>query len=221
MHTPSEDEPGTVPLAVTRAQPRAEHPLAAMSATPSPPVESVDGANGSNGHRVQDQVGQPWLKRYRLSGPWRRRLTLAAWPVGLAAAGVVLFLCYLAVSRTLAVTSDGASNAVQAWDMLHGNPLLRGWTVTDVSFYTTELPEYMIVEWVHGLNADVLHVSAAISYALVVLTGGLLGRAGPEAARALSASSSPPGSWSRPSLAQACSSWSSSPITSVPRFRCC
>ena len=60
--------------------------------------------------------------------------------------------------------------------MLHGNPLLRGWTVTDVSFYTTELPEYMIVEAVRGLNADVLHVSAAITYTLVVLTGGLLGR---------------------------------------------
>ena len=176
MHTPSEDEPGTTPLAATRAQPRAEHPLAAISATPAPPVDSVDGANGSSGHRVQEQVSRPWLKRYRPSEPWRRRLILAAWPVGLAAAGVALFLCYLAVSRTLAVTSDGASNALQAWDMLHGNPLLRGWTVTDVSFYTTELPEYMIVEWVHGLNTDVLHVSAAITYALVVLTGGLLGR---------------------------------------------
>ena len=99
-----------------------------------------------------------------------------AWPVGLAAAGVALYLCYLAVSRTEEVTSDGASNALQAWAMLHGNPLLRGWTVTDVSFYTTELPEYMIVEWVRGLNADVLHASAAITYTLVVLTGGLLGR---------------------------------------------
>ncbi len=68
----------------------------------------------------------------RLSGPWLRRLILVAWPVGLAAAGVVLYLCYLALSRTEEVTSDGASIALQAWDMLHGNPLLRGWTVTDV-----------------------------------------------------------------------------------------
>ena len=60
--------------------------------------------------------------------------------------------------------------------MLHGNPLLRGWTVTDVSFYTTELPEYMLVEHFRGLNADVLHVSAAISYTLVVLTGAMLAR---------------------------------------------
>src|SRR5216683_1280435 len=105
--------------------------------------------------------------------PWLIRL---AWLAGLIAAGIGLYLCYLYVSRTARVGSDGASNALQAWDMLHGNPLLRGWTVTDVSFYTTELPEYMLVELVRGLNADVLHVSAAISYTLVVLTGAMLAR---------------------------------------------
>ena len=183
MYTPPEDEPGTMPLAIARARARTMSPLAAASAKP---VETVDGAdaNGSNGHRsLLEQIGRPrfrWprprFKWPRLSGPWLRRAILVAWPVGLAAAGIVLYLCYLAVSRTEEVTSDGASNALQAWDMLHGNPLLRGWTVTDVSFYTTELPEYMIVEWVRGLNADVLHASAAITYTLVVLTGGLLGR---------------------------------------------
>src|SRR6266849_4666098 len=105
--------------------------------------------------------------------PWLIRL---AWLAGLIVAGIGLYLCYLHVSRTARVGSDGASNALQAWDMLHGNPLLRGWTVTDVSFYTTELPEYMMVEMVRGLHADVLHVSAAISYTLVVLTGAMLAR---------------------------------------------
>jgi hypothetical protein len=174
MHTPSDDEPGTMPLAIARA--RAVRPLAAVSAEP---LEGVDGAgaNGTNGHtQPREQAGRPRFKLPRLSGPWRRWLILVAWPVGLAAAGVVLYLCYLAVSRTEEVTSDGASIALQAWDMLHGNPLLRGWTATDVTFYTTELPEYMIVEWIRGLNADVLHASAAITYTLVVLTAGLLGR---------------------------------------------
>jgi hypothetical protein len=60
--------------------------------------------------------------------------------------------------------------------MLHGNPLLRGWTLTDVSFYTTELPEYVIVEAIRGLHADVLHVSAAITYTLLVVAAGLLAR---------------------------------------------
>ena len=178
MHTPSEDESGTAPLAVVRAQAGAKKPLA-ISAAPVAPPESADGADAddSDGHRhPPEQVSRPRVKLPRLSGPWLRRLILVAWPVGLAAAGVALYLCYLALSRTEEVTSDGASNALQAWAMLHGNPLLRGWTVTDVSFYTTELPEYMIVEWVRGLNADVLHASAAITYTLVVLTAGLLGR---------------------------------------------
>jgi hypothetical protein len=105
--------------------------------------------------------------------PWLIRL---AWLAGLIAVGIGLYLCYLHVSRTARVSSDGASNALQAWAMLHGNPMLRGWTVTDVSFYTTELPEYMLVEYFRGLNADVLHMSAAISYTLVVLTGAMLAR---------------------------------------------
>ena len=191
MDTPPEDEPGTMPLAIARARARTMSPPAASaaSAASAQPVETADGAdaNGSNGHRsLLEQIGRPrftWprlsrprFKWPRLSGPWLRRASLVAWPVGLAAAAVALYLCYLALSRTEEVTSDGASNALQAWAMLHGNPLLRGWTVTDVSFYTTELPEYMIVEWVRGLNADVLHASAAITYTLVVLTGGLLGR---------------------------------------------
>jgi hypothetical protein len=186
MYTPPEDEPGTMPLAIARARARTMNPLATA---PAKPGESVDGAdaNGNNGHRgLLQRIGGPRFKwprfkwpRFkwpRLSGPWLRRVVLVAWPVGLAAAGVALYLCYLAVSRTEEVTSDGASIALQAWDMLHGNPLLRGWTATDVTFYTTELPEYMIVEWVRGLNADVLHASAAITYTLVVLAGGLLGR---------------------------------------------
>ena len=107
---------------------------------------------------------------------WVRWLTWLAWPIGLLEAAIVLFVCYLHVSRTEAVSSDGASNALQAWDMLHGNLLLHGWTLTDVSFYTTELPEYMIVEAIRGLHADVLHVSAAVTYTLLVLTGGLLAR---------------------------------------------
>ena len=45
--------------------------------------------------------------------------------------------------------------------MLHGNPLLRGWWLSDVSFYTTELPEYMLVELARGLNPGVIHAVGA------------------------------------------------------------
>src|SRR5271156_148790 len=113
-----------------------------------------------------------------LGSSWARwtAISWVRWTAGYALAGVVLYLCYLWLSRTQPVISDGASNTLEAWDMLHGNLLLRGWTLSDVSFYTTELPEYMIVEAVRGLNADVLHASAAITYTLLVLTAGLLGR---------------------------------------------
>ena len=104
---------------------------------------------------------------------WPRRM---AWPVVFAAAAVVLFAAYLRQAQTVPVMSDGASNALQAWDLLHGNLLLRGWTVSDVSFYTTELPQYMLVELIHGLNADVVHIAAAMTYTLLVLGTALLAR---------------------------------------------
>jgi hypothetical protein len=102
-----------------------------------------------------------------------RRL-LAAIALGGAAAG--LFACYLRLSATFAVGSDGASNALEAWGLLHGNWLLRGWTLTDVSFYTTELPEYAVVELARGLHPDVVHIAAAITYTLLVLTAAALAR---------------------------------------------
>jgi hypothetical protein len=102
----------------------------------------------------------------------RSCLIAAAWLAGALAA----FVCYFWLARTRAVDSDGASQALQAWDMLHGNPLLRGWWLSDVSFYTTELPQYMLVELVRGLNADVVDVAAAMTFTLVLLLGALLAK---------------------------------------------
>jgi hypothetical protein len=96
----------------------------------------------------------------------------ACWVLACAA----LFFCYLRQSGSVPINSDGASNALQAWDMLHGNPLLRGWHLTDVSFYTTELPEYMLVELIRGLGPDDIHIAAAITYTLLVLLVALIAR---------------------------------------------
>ena len=85
-------------------------------------------------------------------------------------------MCYLRISRTQATNSDGASQALQAWDMLHGNLALHGWQLSDVSFYTTELPEYMLVELLRGLNADVVHVASAVTYTLALVLAALLAR---------------------------------------------
>ena len=109
----------------------------------------------------------------RPAAPWPRRL---AWPAVFAAAGLALFAAYLRQAQAVPLMSDGASNALQAWDLLHGNVLLRGWTMSDVSFYTTEIPQYMLVELAHGLNADAVHIAAALSYTLLVLGAALLAR---------------------------------------------
>lgn len=89
---------------------------------------------------------------------------------------IVLFLCYLREAMTQSVTSDGASIALQAWDMLHGNLLLHGWTLADVTFYTTELPELMVVELLHGFSPVVVHLAAALSYVLLVLLAGVVAK---------------------------------------------
>lgn len=109
------------------------------------------------------RVHRPWL------GRGLRWLLVAAGLVG-------LFLGYLRMSRAQAANSDGASNALQAWDILHGNLLLHGWTVSDVSFYTTELPQYALIELLHGLHSDVIHVAAAMTYALLVFAAAMLAR---------------------------------------------
>jgi hypothetical protein len=126
-------------------------------------------------------AGAPLTAR---SLPWRAgaRARRLAWWCVFVLGGVVLFVAYLRVSRTQPVNSDGASNALQAWDLLHGNPLLHGWWLSDVSFYTTELPQYMLVEAVRGLSADVVHVAAAMTYTLLVLLSALLAR-GPATGR--------------------------------------
>ncbi len=157
------------PESASREEPPATSAVAVADAGSEPETSrAADGASPGTATDGASRRRRPW---------WRARwLIRLAWLGGLIAAGIVLYLCYLQISRTARVGSDGASNALQAWAMLHGNPMLRGWTVTDVSFYTTELPEYALVEMVRGLQADVLHVSAAISYTLVVLTGAMLAR---------------------------------------------
>ena len=55
-------------------------------------------------------------------------------------AGAALFCVYLRLSNTSALNSDSSNYLLMAWDLLHGNVLLHGWYMSDVSVYTTELP---------------------------------------------------------------------------------
>jgi len=104
------------------------------------------------------------------------RRAVFAWAGGLLLVATGLFTLYLRQSLLAPFNADGASNMLQAQAMLHGNVLLKGWWSADVSFYTTELPEYMLVELVRGLRPDVVHICGALTYMLTVLLGALLGR---------------------------------------------
>jgi hypothetical protein len=103
---------------------------------------------------------------------WRRW----PWAVGTVLAVPALMFCYLRVAGATEVNADAAGLVLQANDMLHGNLLLHGWWDTDVSFITTELPEYMGVTWAAGVRPEVVHICAALTYTLLVLLAAFVAR---------------------------------------------
>lgn len=102
------------------------------------------------------------------------RLAPIAAPVAIG----ILFGCCLKLASSVPTDSDGAAIILQARAVLHGNVLLRGWHLADVSFYTTELPEYIVVAAVRGLRPDVVQICAAITYTLCALLVVLVAKGG-------------------------------------------
>jgi hypothetical protein len=117
------------------------------------------------GVRVREQ---PATGGQRRRWPWAVVIVLGC--------TALLFFCYLRVAGTVRVNSDAAGLVLQASDMLHGNLLLHGWWDTDVSFITTELPEYMGVTAITGVRPDVVHICSALTYTLLVLLAALVAR---------------------------------------------
>ena len=112
-------------------------------------------------------------KQPATAGGRRRRSWAAVIMVGCTG---LLFFCYLRIAGTIRVNSDAAGLVLQASDMLHGNLLLHGWWDTDVSFITTELPEYMGVTAVAGVQPEVVHICSALTYTLLVLLAAFVAR---------------------------------------------
>ena len=149
-----------------------ERSAAELPAAPAPPA-----APGKGDVLVPDGIPSRFRgpSQAGLRAAWRRHhrpLTVVA------CLGTVflLYVAYLGQSRSLGTDADGAGNVLQAWDMLHGNPLLRGWWLSDVSFYTTELPEYMLVELARGLNSGVINAAGAATYTLLIALAALLAK---------------------------------------------
>ena len=118
----------------------------------------------------------PFREHMRRFTRWSRRHPRIAWVTATAGIGLVLFWCYLRQAQTYQLNADPAGQALQAWDMLHGNLLLRGWWLGDVSFYTVELPLNMIIEAIIGLRPVGIHILAALIYTAVVLLTALLAK---------------------------------------------
>lgn len=109
-----------------------------------------------------------------------RHRGLARWQTALiaVAGGISLFAVLLRISYTFAPDSDSANNALQAWDMLNGNLLLHAWIIGDATYYTFELPVFMISEAIFGLGSVDTRVVAAVVFALVIMSAAALARTG-------------------------------------------
>jgi hypothetical protein len=160
------DEPS--PKDMVAAVPKSGIPE--TSAVPAPGASDPAGAPVDGARSARQRQNRPRVQ----GGQAVKRRLLAATAIALAV--VLLFFAYLRVSRTYPENSDEANILLMSWDMLHGNVLLHGWYLSDVSFYTTELPQYAMLERLLGLHADTAHVAAAMTYTFAVLLAALLAR---------------------------------------------
>lgn len=97
-----------------------------------------------------------------------------AWIVGC----IALFAFFLRISLSSTVNSDGANNALQAWDLLHGHVLLHGWLIGDATYYTFELPLLALSELLFGLRDLASHAASALTYGIVTVCAVALAMAG-------------------------------------------
>ncbi|HYB47110.1 MAG TPA: hypothetical protein VED20_07085 [Streptosporangiaceae bacterium] len=108
----------------------------------------------------------------------RRPAALRWWPAAAwIGCGIALFAFLLRISLSFGMNSDGANNALQGWDMLHGHLLLRGWIIGDATYYTLELPLYAVTEALLGLSPLTCHVVSALTYLIVVACAAALAMA--------------------------------------------
>jgi hypothetical protein len=105
---------------------------------------------------------------------------------GAWAAGAVLGLMGLAalglftarVARAYPVSSDDATGMLEAASVLKGNLLLKGWTVSNISFVTTDLPFYVIAVALKGLDPSLLRDVPSALYAVAVGAAAVLAARG-------------------------------------------
>jgi hypothetical protein len=110
--------------------------------------------------------------------PTRRRAVRRWWlAVAWICCGIALFAFLLRISLSDGMNSDGANNALQGWDMLHGHVVLHGWILGDATYYTLELPLYALTEALFGLSSLAVHVVSVLTYLIVAVCAVVLAMA--------------------------------------------
>jgi len=110
------------------------------------------------------------------SSAWRARRWRGVF--GWTCAGLALFAVYLQISLGGRIDSDGANSALQAWDLIHGHLLLRGWVFGDATYYSFDLPVNGLTQAILGLGPLAAHVTSALVYFIVTACAVALAVAG-------------------------------------------
>lgn len=146
----------------------------------------ADPPSAPSAQEAQSRQAPPGPARAQVRGV--ARLATRRWWVSAASAAVVtvvLYVLLVRISMSWPMNSDGANNALQAWDMIHGHVLLPGWIIGDASVATFELPLYGIVELVTGLHGVIFHLVAGLTYLIVTGFAAALAAAGSRGAAAV------------------------------------
>lgn len=103
----------------------------------------------------------------------------AGWWLGaLLCFAVLAVLLVAAARRAVAGNSDGATVILEGQAMLHGAPLLSGWTLSLDSFWTLDALANTVAIAVVGLTPQLLVVLPALIAALTVVVGATLAGVG-------------------------------------------
>lgn len=82
---------------------------------------------------------------------------------------IVMFLYYLFHAIQVPTNSDYASIILEAKSIYEGNIFLSGWNLSTVSFYTTEIPLYVLGMMMFGYTPRLLYIIPSITYLITVL----------------------------------------------------
>lgn len=82
--------------------------------------------------------------------------------------GMVMYLYYLGHAIHTPANSDYASIILEAKQIYEGNVFLSGWHLSTVSFYTTEIPFYVLGIMIFGFTHRLLYIIPALIYIMTV-----------------------------------------------------